>query len=253
MTAASFALVQPMLDVLLAGLEQSLRGRLVGVYLYGSFVCGDFDPAISDLDLAVVLADDLDQSGFDSLDRLHRAVLREFSSWHNRLELAYVSRAALATFRVHASRIAIISPGEPFHFTQAGRDWLISWHPLRESGLALRGPPIQGLIAPISPEEYIAEVRAHIKNYPAQVKTARDKSFLSYIVLTVARGRYTVEHGRAASKIQAAQWARRQHPRWATLLNMAIQWRADPRSDGLSEEDIRPRVAAYVADMLAGL
>lgn len=250
--AGSSEIVQ-VLNSLVAGLSSVLQDNLVGIYLYGSLVTEDFDAQVSDLDLVVVPNRGLDDASFHSLKELHQQVILRYPEWDDRLELAYVSLDALKTFRSKQSRIAIISPGEPFHQLDAGYDWLISWYMLRETGIALRGPDIASLIDPIEPAHYIEAVQSHIEAYRNSAKSANSKSNLSYIVLTTARGLYTVLHGQPTSKVKAAAWAARAYPKWARLVNQALRWRVNPQSDGLSVDDVRPRVAAFVNDLLAML
>lgn len=243
--------VRAILDQLTAGLTSILRERLVGIYLYGSLITGDFDPDISDIDLVVVLTIELDAAQFERLHQLHQRVIKRQPDWRDRLELAYISETALRTFRSRTSTIGIVSPGEPFHLLQAGGDWLISWYALREDGVALLGPPIRTLVDYIPVDEYLKAVGEHICHYRDSVKRPHNKSALSYIVLTVARGVYTLEHRAPASKIEAAAWAAKRYPRWSTLLERAWRWREDPQSDSLSPDQIRPEAAAFVADMLS--
>ena len=181
---------------------------------------------------------------------MHQQVFISYPEWDDRLELAYISLDALETFRERHSRIAIISPGEPFHQVDAGHDWLISWYMLRETSVALHGPDIVSLIEPIEPAQYIDAVRTHIEAYRDSAMSAESKSFLSYIVLTTARGLYTVLHRQPTSKVKAAVWAARTFPQWAKLVNQALGWRSSPKSDSLTVEDIRPRVQAFVNELL---
>ena len=245
--------VAQVLERLVAGVSLALRDSLIGIYLYGSLVTEDFDAQVSDLDLVVILNQGLDDAGFRALHNLHQQVIRRFPEWDDRLELAYISLGALKTFRERNSRIAIISPGEPFHQVDAGHDWLISWYMLRETSVALYGPDIVSLIEPIEPAHYIDAVRTHIEAYRDSAMSAESKSFLSYIVLTTARGLYTVLHNQPTSKIKSAAWAAQSFPQWATLIDQALRWRVDPGTDALMPDDIRPRVQAFVDDMLTYL
>lgn len=243
----------PILAQLADGLESILREQLVGIYLYGSLITGDFAPGISDIDLVVVMTAELDSTKFNALHRLHQSVVERQPEWRDRLELAYISAAALRTFRRRSSAIGIISPGEPFHLLEAGDDWLISWYALRKDGLAVVGPPINSLIDDIPNEAYLQAVAEHICRYRDSVMKPQNKQALSYIVLTVARGLYTLAHRRAPSKIAAAAWAKKRYPHWAELIEQSLAWRANPQSDPLTAEQIRPEVAAYVDDMLLRL
>ncbi|MCY4062778.1 MAG: DUF4111 domain-containing protein [Chloroflexi bacterium] len=245
--------VRPILPQLTGGLRSNLRDQLVGIYLYGSLITGDFAPGISDIDLVVVMTSKLDSMQFNALHNLHQSVVERQPEWHDRLELAYISAAALRTFRSQSSIIGIISPGEPFHLVEAGGDWLISWYALRKDGLALSGPPINALIDDIPTDDYMQAVAEHIRHYRHSVKKTHNKQALSYIVLTVARGLYTLVHRKAPSKIQAAAWAQQRYPQWAELIERAVSWRANPHSDPLTAEQIRPKVADFVSEMLSQL
>lgn len=245
--------VGQVLNSLLTGLSGILQNNLVGVYLYGSLVTEDFDAQLSDLDLVVILKLGLDDAAFRSLRALHQHVIRDYPEWDDRLELAYVSLEALKTYRRKRSLIAIISPGEPFHQLLAGEDWLISWYMLRETGIVLRGPDIASLIDPIEPAHYIEAVQSHIEAYRHSVKTANSTSNLSYIVLTTARGLYTVLQGQPTSKVKAAAWAAEIFPKRARLVKQALLWRVNPQADDLSVDAIRPCAGAFVNEMLAML
>ena len=232
------------------GLRSILREELVGIYLYGSLVCGDFEFDISDIDLAVALREELDEARFTALDNFHAEILRQYPAWENRLELAYISVSGLRSFRRQSSAIGIISPGEPFHIIRAGEDWLISWYALRETGIALHGPPIAALIDPIPAAAWLKAVDEHIRHYLESVKKPHNKQALSYIVLTVARGLYTLEHERDASKVLAASWLAASSPQWADLIERALRYRRDPTVDGLNAEGLRSQVEAYLLDVL---
>ena len=250
---AAFPQVEHILDLLIGGLKPILQEQLLGVYLYGSLVTGDFDHEVSDIDLVVVLNDELDDRAFAQLNQLHTGVVKRNPEWHDRLELAYISQSALKTFRSQTSAIGIISPGEPFHCLEAGSDWLISWYALQEDGVALAGPPVQTLIDPISLNEYLQAVGEHISHYRYSVKKPQYKSALSYMVLTVARGVYTIHHGQPGSKIKAAAWAQMRFPRWSELIKNSLLWRENPQADSLTVERIRPHVEAYVNELLVWL
>ncbi|MYD09444.1 MAG: DUF4111 domain-containing protein [Chloroflexi bacterium] len=243
-------LARHIIDRLISELNVILSDDLVGIYLYGSLVSGDFDIAVSDIDLVVALARDLNARQFQSLQAMHARVVGDHPDWDDRLELAYISRRALKTFRDVESTIGIISPGEPFHLIQAGEDWLISWYDLRRNGIALQGPPIQTLIDPIPARDWLEAVRAHICAYHRSVTDAADIMYLSYIVLTVARGVYTLAHGQAASKVKAAAWARRRFPRWSGLIARSLQWRSGATEDSPPIAQLRAEVKHYLDDIL---
>lgn len=252
-SSISEKIVAAILDQLTAGLRAKLGGDLVGIYLYGSLVTGDFDISTSDIDLVVVLREPLDKARFEALHQLHQTVIRGWPDWQDQLELAYISRRGLRRFRSEVSTIGIISPGEPFHLIQAGSDWLISWYALREDGAALLGPRIETLVDPISADDYLRAVKEHIERYRDMDTGVADAAMLSYTTLTVARGLFTLCHRQPASKIKAAAWARENFPHWSPLIQLALSWRVDPRRCPLALDEIRPCVAAFVDEMLANM
>jgi predicted nucleotidyltransferase len=62
---------------LLDRLQEELADRadLVGIYVYGSLVTGDFSPACSDIDVVVMLAAEPDQVAVSELGKLHRSLM----------------------------------------------------------------------------------------------------------------------------------------------------------------------------------
>src|SRR6187455_2090443 len=119
MQATTYPEINALLDDLLAQIHAVLGQKLVGVYLYGSLVWGDFDRESSDIDLVVAVSSELDEQEFNNLDRMQLGFVEQHSFWEGRIEIAYISAAALQTFKSHNSQIAVISPGEPFHFKES--------------------------------------------------------------------------------------------------------------------------------------
>ncbi len=244
--------VSSVMSRIVDGLDTILRDQLIGIYLYGSLVTGDFEADVSDIDLVVLLAQPLDKRHFTRLRQFHADVVRAHPAWNDRLELAYISARGLRDFRRESSIIGIMSPGEPFHLVQAGDDWLISWYALRENGIALHGPPVETMIDPMPKADWLVAVRDHICAYHGSVQQAQDKASLSYVVLTVARGLYTLTHRRDASKVKAATWLAAANPRWASLIQRALQYRRNPAADSMPPDQLRPQVKAYLRDLLPG-
>ena len=66
----------PDIALLLGRLRDGLlaRGGLVGIYVYGSLVTGDFSPARSDIDVVVMVEREPDRTAIEELRRLHEAL-----------------------------------------------------------------------------------------------------------------------------------------------------------------------------------
>jgi len=138
--------VNALLDELLSQMRESIGANLVGLYLYGSLTAGDFDCERSDIDLLAATASEISDSEFNALERLHNRFTGGHAAWEDRLDIAYISVAALKTFGAYPRQIAVISPGEPFHRKEAEHGWLMNWYVVREYGLTLFGPPPRAII-----------------------------------------------------------------------------------------------------------
>src|SRR6266498_5760078 len=90
--------INDLLDTLLSQIQAVLHQKLVGVYLYGSLVWGDFDYDISDIDLLVATSSDIDEEAFSALQRMQLDFVDMHKQWDGRIEIAYLSIAALQTF-----------------------------------------------------------------------------------------------------------------------------------------------------------
>jgi hypothetical protein len=121
--------------------QLELGDNLLALYLYGSATTGGFNPDLSDVDLLAVTKVDIDQATAAALERMHDDLAASHPTWHDRIEVQYVSAAALADFRRRESWIGAISPGEPFHLKEAGGDWVQNWFDVQQNGVALLGPP----------------------------------------------------------------------------------------------------------------
>lgn len=224
--------IEPLLQTLLARQQTILHARLVGLYLYGSAVTGDFTPGISDVDLLAVLAAPLRDAEFDALQAMHLALIDRYPGWQERLEVLYYPTQALRTFRQTSSPLAVISPGEPFNVKPAGTDWLMNWYFVREWGSTLYGPHPATLIDPIDHAEFLDAVAEHAQHWPAWIEPMRDDcKYQAYGVLTMCRSVYTLHHGEQVSKQRAAHWAAHQWPAWAALILRALAWRSAPQVD----------------------
>ena len=243
--------INRLLESLLSRIRHVLQERLVGLYLYGSLATGDFDPESSDIDLLAATASDVSGAEFEALSDMHRDFARDNPAWDDRIEVAYLSVAALRTFRTERSPMAVISPGEPFHVTEAGREWLMNWYVVREHGVALFGPPAAELIGPIMREEFTECVRGYVAELADRVKGTPDRKYQAYAVLTMCRALHLHRTGEPASKRRAALWAREELPQWSGLVRSALAWRKawrEPQADDATTHAETLRFVKFVRD-----
>ena len=87
-----------LLDRLGRDIGAVLGDRLLGLYVHGSWVLGDFQDDRSDLDLLAVVTGD--PSGLlEPLRAMRERLTADHPEWTDRIEVEYASTAALAGFR----------------------------------------------------------------------------------------------------------------------------------------------------------
>jgi hypothetical protein len=167
-----------------------------------------------------------------------------------RIEIAYLSENALHTFKTQSSQIAIMSPGEPFHIKEAGKDWLMNWYLVQEKALTLFGPPPKTLIAPTTREEFLQAVRDHANAWRNWLDGVHGRPGQAYAILTLCRAYYTSQNGEQTSKKRAAQWTAKAFPQWSTLIENALKWREDWRNNQVDAEETLPETKHFVQFIL---
>ena len=242
--------VAAVLDAIREAILSVMEPPLVGLYLFGSLVSGEFETGVSDIDLITVLAVTPDEQLAARLRRMHEDLAQARPDWNDRIEVIYISKDGLANCRTDTTTIGVISPGEPFHLVFAGRDWVLNWYPAREDGVALIGPPIHTLIPPIPTAVYIDELRRYLADFTNEIHDDATPGSQAYAILSICRGLYTIRHGDRLSKRQAASWAQHAFPQWADLIHRAVGWRdrqcdPDSRDGRATVEETR----AFVAEM----
>ena len=181
--------------MLLSGMRHILGDKLIGLYLYGSFVWGDFDHDVSDIDLLAVLASDLDDAEFAAIQRMHDAFAADHARWNDRIEVQYFSASGLRSFKTQASSMANISPGEPFHRIIAGREWLMNWYFVPGLRRHTLWPTASHAHRAGVQAEFIAAVREHAEDWREHVnQTKGSPPYQAYAILTMCRALLYLAH-----------------------------------------------------------
>ena len=244
--------VNELIAHILSNLQSILGKKLVGFYLEGSLVIGDFDLHISDIDLVAALAADIDEQEFAALQKMHTDLARQYTKWDNRIEVCYISLVALNSVRSRTSQIARISPGEPFHWREVNREWLSDWYLLRERGVTLFGQPPEEIVEPIAHDEFIQTIKAQARNWGELVQDMRTRKGQAYAILTMCRALYTCITGEQVSKKQAALWTQQELPEWSQLIQNALQWREEP-TDEQGDDEATFAETKYFVDVVRDL
>jgi hypothetical protein len=240
--------VAGILKLLLPGLEHALGDNLVGVYLRGSLALGDFIPATSDIDVLAVTERPVSAAEFDALVALHTQLAASSNPYANRMEMAYIDRAALRRFEP-GRRHPTLGQGEVLAWTEHHANWIIERWTVREHGATLCGPDPHSLIDPIAPDELRAAVRARLPDWadwahqPDDPDWRSPRSHKAYVVETMCRALYTLARSEIPSKPRAVAWALATLPEpWRALVARSQTWRTDTTVD----PDIVPEVMRFV-------
>lgn len=238
--------INQLLDELLKNVQEIFGEKLVGLYLYGSLVWGDFDHNISDIDLLAALTFDVTEEDVQRLKKMHADFANLHKKWADRIEVQYLSLHALKTFKSEESLVACISPGEPFHTKMIGRHWLMNWYMVQEKGITLFGPSPSTIIDPISKEDFIQSVKEHAANWTEWVKDMKNKKAQAYAILTLCRAFYAYKNGEQTSKKQAANWVMKELPECSDLIQNALSWREKQRSKNEDGKSTYPETEKFV-------
>ena len=246
MTIAAHPDVSDLLADIHARLIRLLSENLVGIYVFGSVAWDDYDPGVSDADLLVVTARQLVAADYARLQQMHAALAAGREQWKDRIEVAYLSRQALRTFKERTSEIGIVSPGESFHVVTAGKDWLMNWYDVREHAIVVSGPDPKTLIDPITRSELKACIRDYVRLFPERVRDNFHQGSDAYAVLTMCRSLHTNVVGETATKRVAAEWAASKYPEWSNLISQAQEWRLAADNVATNSAEVHAQVEAFV-------
>ncbi len=246
MYPTSYEDVDSLIQLLLSRLKEILGEKLVGFYLDGSLVLGDFDHDISDIDLVAALSSDMNDTEFESLQKMHTDFAQQHKEWEDRIEVCYISTDALASVKSKTSTIANISPGEPFHKRESNIEWIMNWYVLREKSITLFGTPAKPIVEPISKDEFVQAIKAHISSWGKYVDDMHKRKGQAYSILTMCRALYAIKNGEQVSKKQAAEWAMKELPEWCGLIQNAIEWRETKDENQVDHEATFPETKKFV-------
>ncbi len=184
-------------------------------WIGGSLAMGDFDPATSDIDLAVVLDPRPPRRRLmQELEGLLARTRLSSNPWMQRLEVFFYSRRELGPHR--ARELSLLVPalepgGSAPVLEEVGAEIFLYQHALREHGTTVFGIGPDELIPPVSRPALEVAVRWTAKRWvtgwvrqPEQLEAVQ---FRAFAIFTCCRMLYTLERGAIASKPAAARWA----------------------------------------------
>lgn len=212
-----------MLAAFARGAAGALGDDLIALYVFGSLLMGDFDPASSDVDFLAVTAGPLGAVQVAALAALHRELART-SEWGGRLEGEYAPRDGPRPWGI-AGTVAMVSPEgfRPAATSDSSADNMLA---VLQHGRALHGPPAAALLPPVDAATLAAGLRAYLAELLARPFASAAPGDAARWSLNIARCLYGLQTGRLSTKPQAARWLAEQAPNTAPLLAAALALRA---------------------------
>lgn len=244
--------VASMLNALVSGVREALGDNLVGLYVRGSLVTGDFDPASSDLDFFAVTERPISEAEFDRLAALHERLSALPNKYAGHLEGPYISRDSARRFRPGEEH-PTIHRGEPLQRLVHGNNWLLERWVVREHGETLLGPDPRTLIDPVAPEEIREAVRTRLADWVDFAEHPDDPHWWqplghsAYVVETMCRVLYTLTTGELCSKPRAVAWALENLPEpWRSTVERSQVWRSPEMANEATDAGVVEEVTRLV-------
>ena len=230
------------LQIFLDNVRAVLGDYFTGMYLYGSLAIGDFDASVSDIDFLVVTSEKLPRNLILDLKTMHTHLYESGLEWATKLEGAYIPLNAIRKYDPTGPVCPLVHMNVFFHkneflVARPESNWVLNRHVLYKSGVVIAGPSLKTIIDPVPPEELkeavITMLRDDWKPWVYNSDLFLGTGYQPFVVLTMCRSLYILEHGTIASKRQSAEWVIVNSDRkWTELIKQAMAWRyGDPPGD----------------------
>lgn len=212
-----------------------LGSRFIGMYLYGSLACGDFNHDSSDIDIIVVCKGEIDNDHFSMLTNMHDEFDRSKSPWAQRVEIAYIGEDALLGTAPKTALYPQIENGGQLRRAALESDWTFQSYSLHEFGIVVAGPELRGILKPIESNNLqhaalnITKIwEEHAQNDSDWLRWLLIRCNQALVVLTLCRFLYTHHTGTIGSKQKAARWAQQSlDHKWIPLIEYSLNGQQD--------------------------
>lgn len=243
--------VDNIIEELINGHKGIFGDRMVGFYLYGSLIWGDFDINSSDIDTLCVLSTEVTFEEIEKLRIMHEEIVSGNPLWRNRIEVHYAHLDGLKNFRTASFKMGNISPGEPLHIIDSGTDWIDEWYCVQEYAVTLYGMDKKQVIPHIEKEEFIQTICRYAQSFRERIRTCKESCYSqAYAILTLCRAFYTSKTGEQISKPAAASWAQDFIPEYSNLISMALIWRQERDTSSRNPHETYMLAESFVDDIL---
>ncbi|MFB9327150.1 aminoglycoside adenylyltransferase domain-containing protein [Paenibacillus aurantiacus] len=231
-----------------------------GFYLYGSIAMGGYTPGRSDVDFVAVLDRMLTQAECSRLAAIHGHVA---SCWPSpEMNGIYVMRDQLGKLPHEISPYPCYYGGQ-FLEADLFECNLVTWHQLKEQGIALRGSR-QELDYAVDWDQLLARMKENVESYwrPWVYESAKpdtrkgmalsERSAVEWGVLGLTRLYYTFRENNITTKAGAGVYALERLPATShPILIEALRWREGKPTLYRSASERRQDALLYLHEMLA--
>lgn len=225
-----------------------LGKRLVGLYLGGSYVMGDFVEASSDYDVLVIVAERLTEHELGQLEDLHQRLCEAFPD-AVRLEGDYVPRELLLATGT-TEPVPLFLNGILRTDVQEIMLSADNVANMRENSIAVFGPPARTVLPEPSREDVRRAAREMIQEGPEHCPTEQQAATE---VLNLVRAMRSMDTGRPATKADGVEWAL-QHleANWQALVRRADQVRRGAPTQP-ADHELRQALPAFYQAVRASI
>lgn len=243
--------VNHIIDKLFENHEIIFDEKMVGFYLYGSLVWGDFDIDTSDIDMLCVIDSEITEEELEKLKLMYKDFVAKNPKWSNRIEVHYAPLPGLKNFRTNSFKMGNISPGEPLHIIDSGMDWIDEWYCVQEYAITLYGMDKEKILPHIDRSEFIQTIRRYALSFYERIHNCKESCYSqAYAILTLCRALYTVKNGEQISKPAAARWAMDYLPEYREVIQSALIWRQERDKNNRDSFETYTLAEKFVKDIL---
>ncbi len=202
-------------------------------YLYGSIALDAFNERLSDIDFITVLRRSPTSCDITHLEAIHQTITTKYPRW--KLDGSYLQWHDFGRLPNAIAPSPYVAQGI-LHPQGYGDLNLVTWWVLKHHGIALVGPPPQGLTFTVSWDELVARMHENLNSYwhswtwsPTRLPQLLTNYGIQWAVLGILRLWYTFREHDITSKTDAGRYALTHLPvRWHPLIQEAINLRDAP-------------------------
>ena len=137
-------------------IEKLLGDNIVGIYLFGSLVLGDFDENFSDIDLMIVLKRDINKDEFEKIKNLQKYISEKYSRFGtDGIEMIFVSTETIKNYLVKETFLTAVAPGNPLETVVCKPEFLIYFYIVKNYGKTILGIPKEEVFPIISETDFV--------------------------------------------------------------------------------------------------